>query len=324
MQYTPLTDDSSDLTDLTLSVSSSQSMSVSVSSLSSRSKKKSSGRHKNPLLSEPLTTSSHSQDEESISRNIRTTHQRIESSAEDDPFYVFKEDLLRKLEFVEDALSRYLHAVHNTDTSVNVHDVKDFKKQLKRNIKKAESTLKDLETTVRLVETSRSNFTHIDDMELKDRKSLVKNSQEIIGKSKEEMSSDAVKAKFVADQHALAVRRAGNSGATTELEKHNSEFVVNNTTTAQLMLQQQDETLDELDEAAHRVGYMAETINAEIISQNRMLDDMEDDLHDAEAQLGLVMGKLGKMLKTKSKFQIILIIVLILVAFVLFFLVIYT
>lgn len=55
-----------------------------------------------------------------------------------------------------------------------------------------------------------------------------------------------------------------------------------------------------------------------------MLKSLEEDLADAEEQLGVVMGKLAKLLKTKSKCQIGLIVILSLIVLVLFFLVIYT
>ena len=61
----------------------------------------------NPELSEPLTSSSSKNDLD---------------DSENDPFYVFREDLYRKLELVDEGLSRYLRIVHQT-VSNNVHVV---------------------------------------------------------------------------------------------------------------------------------------------------------------------------------------------------------
>ena len=55
-----------------------------------------------------------------------------------------------------------------------------------------------------------------------------------------------------------------------------------------------------------------------------MLADFDDDLADAEEKLGLVMGKLGKLLKTKNRCQLGTILVLCLIVLILLFLVIYT
>jgi len=69
---------------------------------------------------------------------------------------------------------------------------------------------------------------------------------------------------------------------------------------------------------------MAENIHEELGQQNKTLGSLEEDLEDAEEKLGLVMGKLAKMLKTKSKWQLGTILLLSVVVVVLFVLVIYT
>jgi syntaxin 6 len=91
-----------------------------------------------------------------------------------------------------------------------------------------------------------------------------------------------------------------------------------------MMLQQQDDTLEDLDDAVQRVGYMADNIHEELGQQNKMLEHLDDDLADAEEKLGLVMGKLAKFLKTNSKWHLGSIACLVLVVIILFMLVIYT
>lgn len=213
---------------------------------------------------------------------------------------------------------------------MNTHEVKETKKQLKRQIKHAESTLANLETTVRVVERQRDNFKHINDNEINERRDFVDSSKNRISRAKSGMQSEEVKQKFVRDERALTERRAGgrpnhnnmlpqesnNSGDDSFLEEGRSETL--------MMMQKQDETLENLDMAVTRVGYMAETIHEEIDQQNKMLADLDDDLADAEEQLGVVMGKLAKLLKTKNKCQIGLIIILSLIVLLLFFLVVYT
>ena len=267
--------------------------------------------------------------------------------SEDDPFYMFRTDLVQKLSLVSEELNNYLSVVRTTDTAVNTHAVKETKKQLKRHIKHAESTLSDLETTVRVVEKSRQKFPHINDNELSERRQFVDDSKDRIASSKMSMQSDEIKQKFVSDEKALKERRKGGGGlgggtsssssatnGTTnnnngyskarDIESGNTSSTNPERAETMLMLQQQDETLDDLDLAVTRVGYMAETIHEEIDTQNIMLKNLEEDLADAEEQLGVVMGKLAKLLKTKSKCQIGLIIILSLIVLVLFFLVLYT
>jgi syntaxin 6 len=210
------------------------------------------------------------------------------------------------------------------DTSVNTYELKDAKKHLKRHIKNAESTLKDLQSTVRLVEKKRANFHDIDDSELKHRRKFITESLERIKLVKVQMHSENIKKKLLADERAKSKRRLGLLGAKSEDEDEETEFITNSHANTHLMMQQQDETLDELDDAVVRVGHMAENIHEELGQQNKILTDLEEDLSNAEEQLGVVMGRLAKMLKTKSKWQLGIIMIMSLVVAVLFFLVLYT
>ena len=208
---------------------------------------------------------------------------------------------------------------------MNTHQVKDTKKQLKRHIKNAESTLKDVQMTVQLVENDPEKF-QIDEKELYDRKSLVHTSADRLNRAKQESHSQAVKAKMLADERAKAVRRAGadSLGATTDQERENTNFIVDSQARTSLLMQHQDETLDELDVAVTRVGYMADNIGDEIGLQNKMLTELDDDLDRAEEEMGLVMGKLAKFLQTRDGWQIGTILALSFTAILLLLLVLYT
>ena len=173
-------------------------------------------------------------------------------------------------------------------------------------MKNAESTLKDVQMTVQVIENDRKTFQNISDGELYERRSLVHSSKDRLQKTKEEMNSEAVKAKMMADERAKALRRAGadSLGATNDAQRMNTSFIVDSQARTSLLMQHQDETLDELDAAVTRVGNIAGHIHDEIGQQNKMLDEMEDDLANAEEELGMVMGKLGKFLHTKDRSQI--------------------
>ncbi len=210
------------------------------------------------------------------------------------------------------------------DTAVNTHEIKDSKKQLKRHIKNTESTLRDLQTTVRMVEKKRNKFANISDEELHERKSFTASCADRIRHSKDDMNSQAIKTKMLADERKKSKRRLGLKNDTKSFDTENDEeaqFLGNDHATAHLMMKQQDETLDDLDDAVVRVGHMAGHIHEELGSQNKMLNELEDDLQNAEEQLGLVMGKLAKLLRTTNKWQLRTIMILSLIVIVLLFLV---
>jgi syntaxin 6 len=267
--------------------------------------------------------------------------------SEDDPFHIFRSDLTHKLSNVTSALNTYITIVTTTDTSLNIDKVRESKKQLKKYIKLAESTLIDLETTVRVVEKRRSDFTHIDDTEIYNRRQFINRGKDSIVQTKMQMQSTEIRKKLTNDeQHRRTVldrqqqqqqqqqrqqtngevggMNGNSNGYNYTNNNNNNSYTNHERTETMLIMQQQDETLHDLDLAVTRVSYMADTIHTEIESQNDMLVKLEDELIDAEEQLGVVMGKLAKLLKTKNKCQLGLILILSLVVLVLFFLVLYT
>jgi syntaxin 6 len=212
------------------------------------------------------------------------------------------------------------------DTSVNSHELKDTKKQLKRNIKHAEATLKDVQMAVNLIEGDRDKFHHISDQELYERRSFVQTSRDRINRAKQDMQSEAVKAKLLADERAKANRRAGTDryGAKNAAQQEGTDAIIDSQARTSLLMEHQDETLDVLGEAVGRVSQMAEVIHEEIDQQNKMLTEMEEDLTNVEEELGLVMGKLAKFLKTKDTWQLKTIIILTGIMLLLLMLVIYS
>ena len=189
-----------------------------------------------------------------------------------------------------------------------------------------ESTLKDVHRMVSAVENDRDKFPHIDDSQLFERKSLVETSRSRIQHCKNEMNSEKVKKKTLADERQKAIRRSGDGllGAKNDLERQNTDFILDSQAQSSLLMHEQDECLDELGNAVTRVGEMAEQINEEIGHQNKMLDELDQDMTNAEEELGMVMGKMAKFLGTKNRGQLKVIFILSLIVVILLFLVIYT
>ena len=179
---------------------------------------------------------------------------------------------------------------------------------------------------VGLIESDRDRFHHISEQELYERRSFVQTSRDRISRAKQDIQSEAVKAKLLADERAKAVRRAGvdRFGAKTAAQQESADAIIDSQARASLLMEHQDETLEVLDEAVGRVHQMAGVIHEEIGQQNRMLSEMEEDLSNVEEELGLVMGKLAKFLKTKDTWQLKTILILTAIMIVLLMLVIYS
>ena len=245
------------------------------------------------------------------------------ASAGSDPFYVYKEQVLGKFEDVSQGLNDFRRAVKTTNTATTT-DAKDLKKKVKKDIKSCENTLKDLQLTVRLVEGDRAQFDHITDAELEARRRFIVDMANKLSSAKTALDASDVKDKQTKDERELAARRGGDMGATNKREKENTDFINDQQASAQMMMARQDDCLEDLEGAVERVGQIAGAINTELGVQNKMLTELESDVDEAEARMGVVMSKLGKLLQTKDGCQIGSIVGLAILLVVITFLVFYT
>jgi syntaxin 6 len=189
----------------------------------------------------------------------------------------------------------------------------------------ASSTLSDVQRTVHAIERDRLHF-GISDAELYDRRAFVETSRNRIERAKRQSQ---VRLERTMDMDTTS-RQQCKQQSPYDVELQSDAAMAQSSSQAQaaartsLLMEHQDETLDELDAAAQRVGHMASTIHEEIGLQNQMLTELQDDLEHVEDELGLVMGKVARLLKTKNGCQLGLIVSLFCIMVVLLMLVLYT
>jgi syntaxin 6 len=266
------------------------------------------------------------------------------------------------------------------DNDISDLDVKirENRKQLKRQLKRAVATLQDVSMTVELIVSDRERFTHlISPQELSSRQQFVTSSQQRLHRIQQDVTMIQNMIAPTVTEQSRDDNRPGSSSAgslsngssgalpltPSNHQQHPSDRLTTNASSGgfwatpktrngsastsllssdsengregdaafhdsqartSLLLQKQDETLDVLGEAVIRVGYMADNIHDEINQQNKMLTEMDADLTNAEQELGVVMGKLGKFLQTKDKWQLGTVLAMSLTVVILFFLVLYT
>ncbi|KAL3827341.1 hypothetical protein ACHAXA_005087 [Cyclostephanos tholiformis] len=105
----------------------------------------------------------------------------------------------------------------------------------------------------------------------------------------------------------------------------NDDFIQREIRQQKLMMKKQDEGLEMLGQSAERLSQISMGIHDELRHQNKMLEEMEDDLDTATTNLSLVTLKTKELIqKSGGKRNFILIVLLTVVVVVLLFLVIYT
>mmetsp|Transcript_26328 Transcript_26328/g.44935 ORF Transcript_26328/g.44935 Transcript_26328/m.44935 type:complete len:136 (+) Transcript_26328:131-538(+) len=103
------------------------------------------------------------------------------------------------------------------------------------------------------------------------------------------------------------------------------DFISREIRNQKMMMKQQDEGLEMLGQSADRLSKISLNIHEELGHQNKMLNEMEDDLETATTNLSLVTIKTKELIaKSGGKRNFFIIVTLVVVVIVLLFLVVYT
>ncbi|KAG1695002.1 hypothetical protein DVH05_020932 [Phytophthora capsici] len=103
------------------------------------------------------------------------------------------------------------------------------------------------------------------------------------------------------------------------------DYVADQRRAQQVERQKQDESLDELHSAVKRLGDMSISISTELDTQNKMLDDLNDDTDKAKQALEVVTKQTQELIKQSGGMKnFIVIIVLVFILLLLTYLVIMT
>jgi len=73
------------------------------------------------------------------------------------------------------------------------------------------------------------------------------------------------------------------------------------------LLDDQDQDLAELSKTTQRLGQTAQVINQEIISQQKMLEELNEDMDREMEKMDFLTKGMGRLLKTNNTWQIYLI-----------------
>lgn len=239
-----------------------------------------------------------------------------------DPYYVVKDELVGKVESIESRLKAFEQVLYSTNSAANPA-FKEQKKAFARELRAAESQLKDLGLTVDYVERDRATFSHIDDRELEDRKTFIDETRAKLARAREAATGEKARRKMMADEKAHIAATQGSYGAKTEVEMQNTDYIHGQQARTRKAMEEQDENIEQLDGAVDRIHNMAHEIHGELKTQSRLINDLEADLDETTEKMNFVMGKLAKLLKTKDTCQLWTILILTVILVILILLVVF-
>ncbi|KAL7477747.1 hypothetical protein ACHAW6_003537 [Cyclotella cf. meneghiniana] len=115
------------------------------------------------------------------------------------------------------------------------------------------------------------------------------------------------------------------SDSESDVDDVEDDFIQREIRQQRLMMKQQDEGLEMLGQSAERLSKISMGIHEELGHQNKMLNEMEEDLDTAATNLSMVTIKTKELIqKSGGKRNFIIIVILSLVVVVLLFLILYS
>ena len=227
------------------------------------------------------------------------------ASAAEDPFYAVRENTQTFIDKIKVRHDKFQDLVFNVNTATNA-EFKELRKGLIKDVRSADRQVKELKArAVDMAERNRDKFQHISDNELNQRKKFVNDMQRSIDEIKNAMDNDRVRRKIEDDEiRSKAAQNDQALGAISSRQIDNTTFVNDQRNRTQQMISQQDQNIGTLETAVDRLHIAGTTINEELKLQNKLLDDLENDMDDAGNKMSFVQAKLSKLLKTKDGCQI--------------------
>ncbi len=197
----------------------------------------------------------------------------------------------------------------NTNTSTN-KQFQDLNLKIRSEVAGLIKTSGELETVINRVISERARFPHINDQELESRKRFLQelkadiqkinaalNNQRTLGKMERDKYDELMKSKQGNQQDS---RAAAAAAAAKQDPSAYTQFYQQQ---QQEILEEQDTTLDAISIGIGNLQNVGNVIKDELKSQNKMLDEVQDDLDVTSGQMESVLGRLDKLLKTDNRCQ---------------------
>ncbi|RLN87407.1 hypothetical protein BBJ28_00001568 [Nothophytophthora sp. Chile5] len=176
--------------------------------------------------------------------------------------------------------------------------------EIESKVAAADKSLKFLEETIVMVEANRSKFEHIDAVRphhALSRKAFVSATRQELQAVSSEISSDAAKARIRKEERKMMKPGRSSKLRSASGQEDNERFMVDAAQRQQQVIQEQDKSLAALGSDITRLHGVTVEISSEVQSQNKMLDDLNEDVEEAQERMNFVMARMSKLLKTKGR-----------------------
>ncbi|KAK8608048.1 hypothetical protein V6N13_023484 [Hibiscus sabdariffa] len=168
----------------------------------------------------------------------------------------------------------------------------------------------------------------IDEMELESRRRWTGNARTQVGNVKKAVVAGKENVTTASAMHRELMRLPNShqpDRSNLYSTEDNDDFIASESDRQMLLIKQQDEELDELSASVERIGGVGLTIHEELLAQEKIIDDLGNEMDSTTNRLDFVQKKVAMVLKKASaKGQCMMILFLLVLFIILFILVFFT
>ncbi|CAN1123509.1 SYP61 [Linum perenne] len=241
-------------------------------------------------------------------------------SSAQDPFYIVKEEIQDSIDKLLSTFQQWERLPSNSGDRVNLS------KELLANSESIEWQVDELDKAISVAARDPSLY-GIDHVELENRRIWTSSARTQVGN---------VKRSVVAGRESIDGGATSMNGMRRELMRlqnspqpvasnqyrDNDDFIQSESDRQFLLIKQQDEELDVLSASVERIGGVGLTIHEELLSQEKIIDDLGNEMDSTANRLDFVQKKVAMVMKKASfKGQLMMILFLVVLFIILFVLV---
>ncbi|KAI4307992.1 hypothetical protein L6164_031113 [Bauhinia variegata] len=239
-----------------------------------------------------------------------------------DPFYVVKEE-------IQESIDKLQSTFHQWETSHDDGERVNLSKELVAGCESISWQVDELDKAISVAARDPSWY-GIDEVELGSRRRWTSNARTQVGTVKKavEAGKGSNIGASVNGMH-RELMRMPNSHQVDIPNQHaaqdNDDFIASESDRQLLLIKQQDEELDQLSVSVQRIGGVGLTIHEELLAQEKIVDELGNEMDSTTNRLDFVQKKVAMVMKKASaKGQMMMILALVVLFIFLFILVFFT
>ncbi|CAL1356831.1 unnamed protein product [Linum trigynum] len=242
-------------------------------------------------------------------------------SSAQDPFYIVKEE-------IQDSIDKLLSTFQQWERlSSNAGEQASLTKELLANSESIEWQVDELDKAISVAARDPSLY-GIDQVELESRRRWTSSARTQVGDVKRSVVAgrEAIEGGATSlhgmRRELMRLQNSQHTAGSNQYIDDNDNFIQSESDRQLLLIKQQDEELDELSASVERIGGVGLTIHEELLAQEKIIDDLGNEMDSTTNRLDFVQKKVAMVMKKASaKGQLMMILFLIILFIILFVLV---